>query len=72
MTFNRAPKDSEIDSMRLELKETSSSSAVTYKLFAGLIQTVTTPEQGMGTYTVSGKTISLTLSLGRYITSFSV
>ena len=72
VNFNRAVTSNDIGAIRMSCKDTSSSSVVNYQLNNGLIETVAQPKQGIGTYSISGNTISLQLYVSNYVISFDL
>lgn len=72
ITLNRVPTSDEIAGATLKCYTSSyDDTIVNYEFFEGIVQTTTEPKQGVGTYTLNGKVLTITFNVNKKVKSLT-
>lgn len=72
ITLSRVPTSGEMSDAILKCYTSNyDDTIVNYEFFEGLVQTTTLPEQGIGTYTLSGKVLTISFAQSKKVQSLT-
>ena len=72
ITLSRAPTSEEMEDATLKCQtSTFDETIVNYEFYNGTVQTTTTPQQGIGTYTLNGNVLAISFAVSKIVKSLT-